>query len=150
MPSPVLKMSVPASVTYEELAKTDANSMAFADTNFKGAADKGPFATGVLLKGKYPGAGEQGKDFQLAIYSDPDFISNQLLYKNLNRDLALNTVSYLAKEENVISITPKEVDVTKMNITESQFVLFVVGFILPLPLILIAFSGVLWYRRRFA
>lgn len=150
LPSPILKMSVPASITYEELAKSDVNSMAFQDTTFKGVASKGPFATAALLKGKFPGATEGKNDFNLVLFSDVEFLSNQLLYKNLNRDLALNTISYLAKEESVISITPKEVAVTKMNITENQFYLFIFGFILPVPLILIAISGVLWYRRRFA
>lgn len=150
LPAPILKMTVPDSITYEELARSDENSMAFADTTFKGVADKGPFATAVLLRGKFPGSDPKATDFRLVIYSDVEFLSNQLLYKNLNRDLALNTVAYLAKEENVISITPKEVDVTQMQITDNQFYLFIFGFILPLPLILIGMSGVLWYRRRFA
>ncbi|MEZ0391405.1 MAG: GldG family protein [Pseudobdellovibrionaceae bacterium] len=150
IPSPLIKGKVPEGVTFEELAKTESNSMAFPDATFKGAADVGPFVTAALLKGKFPGADSKSKDFHLVLFGDVDFLSNQLLYKNLNRDLALNSVAFLAKEENVISISPKEVDVTKLQITETQFYIFVFGFIIPLPLLLIAASGFLWYRRRYA
>jgi len=147
LPGAVLKDKVPEGVTVEDLARTDANAMGFPDTNFKGAAKPGPFTVAASVKGKFPGS---DKDFSLVVFGDVDFLSNQLLYKNLNRDLALNTVAFLAREENMISITPKEVDVTQMQITETQFYIFIFGFIIPLPLILLAISGTLWYRRRFA
>lgn len=152
LPSSIDKGIVPEGITFTDLIRTDKNAMAFQDTNFKGGALPGPFVMGALLKGKFPGTLGQDKvkDFSLVIFSDVDFLSNQLLYKNLNRDLALNSVAFLAKEENIISITPKEVDVTQLQMTETQFYLFIFGFIIPLPLILITASGVLWYRRRFA
>lgn len=148
LPGAVMREKLPEGVSFEDLARTDANAMGFADTNFKGAAKPGPFTVAAMLKGKFPATAE--KEFNLVVFGDVDFLSNQMLYKNLNRDLALNTVAFLAREENVISITPKEVDVTQMQITETQFYLFIFGFIIPLPLILLAISGTLWYRRRFA
>ncbi len=150
LPSPIVQGKIPSGLTYEELTSTDANSMAFQDSRFEGEGKQGPFAVGAILKGVLPGASETSKPMNLVVFSDSDFLSNQLLYKNLNRDLALNTVAYLAKEENVISITPKEVEVTKMEITETQFYLFVFGFVIPLPLLMVVASGYLWYRRRFA
>lgn len=154
LPSSISKGSVPVGITFNELIRTNSQAMAFQDTNFKGGAIPGPFVMGALLSGKFPGAiaAAEGtsKDFTAVVFSDVDFLSNQLLYKNLNRDLALNSVAFLAKEENIISITPKEVDVSQLQMTETQFYLFVFGFIIPLPLLLISASGVLWYRRRFA
>jgi ABC-type uncharacterized transport system involved in gliding motility auxiliary subunit len=123
--------------------------MAFPDSNFKGQGKAGPYTMAGLIKGQYPG-GEPDKEMRMIVFADSDLLSNQLLYKNLNRDLALNSIAYLAKEENMISITPKEVDVTKMQMTETQFYLFIFGFIIPLPLLLVGASGLLWYRRRFA
>lgn len=150
LPLPIQRGDVPAGLEFTDLAETDANSMAFKDTSFSGEGKQGPFTVGALVKGKFPGGDGNAKEFNLAVFGDADFLSNQLLYKNLNRDLALNTVAYLAKEENVISITPKEVDVTKLQITETQFYMFIFGFIIPLPLLLVAASGYLWYRRRYA
>jgi ABC-type uncharacterized transport system involved in gliding motility auxiliary subunit len=148
LPSPILKKET-AGITFDELVKTDASTFGFPNTQFQGAAKTGPFAIATFAKGKYPGATD-GHEFQILVLGDADIFSNQLLYRNLNRDLLLNTVSFLAKEENMISISPKEVSVTSMQITETQFYLFIFGFIIPLPLILIITSGVLWYRRRFA
>ncbi len=148
LPAAVVKEKVPEGVSFEDLGRTDANAMGFADTGFKGAAKPGPFTVAASIKGKMPGVTD--KEFNLVVFGDVDFLSNQLLYKNLNRDLALNTIASLAREENVISISPKEVDVTQMQITETQFYIFIFGFIIPLPIVMLAISGTLWYRRRFA
>jgi hypothetical protein len=148
LPSAILKEKVPETVVYEDLARTDASAMGFPDTKFSGAAKPGPFTVGATLKGKF--SADATKDFNLVVFSDVDFLTNQLLYKNINRDLALNTVAFLAREENVISISPKEVGVTQMQITETQFYVFIFGFIIPVPLLMLMISGTLWYRRRFA
>ncbi len=147
MPAAIMKGSLPNGISYEEILKTDKASLAYQDLGFKGAAVAGPFVTGALLKGPLVSG---AKEFQMIVYSDAEFASNQLLYKNLNRDLALNTVSYLAKEENIISISPKEVNVTQLQMTDTQFYIFIFAFIIPLPLLLIGTSTFIWYRRRFA
>ncbi len=148
LPSAIVKEKTPEGIVYEDLARTDANAMGFPDTKFSGAAKPGPFSVAATLKGKF--SPDATKDFSMVVFSDVDFLSNQLLYKNINRDLALNTVAALAKEENVISISPKEVDVTQMQITEGQFYVFIFGFIIPVPILMLIISGTLWYRRRFA
>ena len=148
MPGAIKKLSsLPAGTTVEEFGKTNLNSMGFADNSFKGQAENGAFTLAAAIKGKLQG-GE--KDYTAIVFTDSDFLGNQLLYKNLNRDLALNTVAYLAKEENLISITAKEVGITKMEITPSQFLVFIFGFIVPLPILFMIIGGVLWYRRRYA
>lgn len=136
-------------ITHEALVTTDGSVYAFPNTQFQGAAKTGPFSLALAVKGVYPGA-ENGKEFQMVVLSDADIFSNQLLYRNLNRDLLINSVSFLAKEENLISISPKEVAVTALNLTPTQFYIFIFGFIIPLPLLLVISSGILWYRRRFA
>lgn len=148
LPMPLEKKEV-SGVTVDNLVKTDPSVMGFPNTQFQGAAKTGPFAVAMVVTGKYPGV-KEAKDFQMVVLGDADIFSNQLLYRNLNRDLLLNSVSFLAKEENMISISPKEPSVTSLQITPTQFYLFIFGFIIPLPLILITISGVLWYRRRYA
>lgn len=150
LPSSLVKGGLPASMQWTDLVKTDGNAMAFKDTSFKGESTPGPFVIGAVIQGHFLNQDAKEKPFQMVVMSDVDFVSNQLLYKNLNRDLALNSVAFLAKEESIISISPKEVEVTEMQLTDTQFYLFVFGFAIPLPLILIISSGFLWYRRRFA
>lgn len=109
------------------------------------------FNLGVHIKGKLKA---DGKEFTAVVYSDVDFVSNILLYQNINRDLALNTISSLTKETDLISISAKEPIASKMLVSPPEFNQFfkftVVGFFLPLPLVFLILSAVLWYRRRHA
>lgn len=149
LPSAIKKIEpVKAGLVVEELLKTNTNSMAFADKNFQGGkGENGPFILGTISKGKLD---EASAESTLVVFGDADFLSNQLLYQNLNRDLALNTVSFLAKEENIISISPKEVGVTQLEVTDTKLAIYVWGLRILLPLALLIASGSMWYRRRYA
>lgn len=171
LPAVVVRDQEIPGLEYTELAYSDPQSMAFIDKTFKGEGKPGPFPIMATVSGDFPSenktssggaagtvSGETKKDsnlnsknkMQVLVVGDVDFIANQLLYKNLNRDLALNAIAYLAREENMISITPKEVAITDLKMTPTQFYIFIFGFILPLPLLLLGTSGFLWYRRRSA
>lgn len=103
------------------------------------------------IKGNYL---EGDKAFHMVVAADVDFMTNALLYQNLNRDLALNSVSVLAKDLDLVAITPKEMTASKMLLSPpeyNQFFKFVVaGLFLPLPFVFMIISLVLWYRRRHA
>ena len=88
------------------------------------------------------------KEFSLILAGDADFMSNQLLGQNLNRDLVLNSIAALVKEENLISITPKEVQVTQLTMTPNKWSFFILGFILPVPMLFLVIGIVLWLKRR--
>jgi ABC-type uncharacterized transport system involved in gliding motility auxiliary subunit len=67
---------------------------------------------------------------------------------NGNRDLGLNTINWLASDEDLISIRPKEPEDRRITMTNGQFrwVLISSQFILPL---IVIFAGVsVWWRRR--
>jgi hypothetical protein len=147
LPQDLKTTKAPEGVALETLVKTNDSAMAFKDLDFKSEGAKGPFTLGVEATGVYPG----GKGtFQLLVFGDSDFLSDQYLYQNLNRDLLLNSIASLAKEENLIAITPKEVGITKLELPDTQFVAFVLGFVIPLPLIMFGLSGWIWFRRRYA
>jgi ABC-type uncharacterized transport system involved in gliding motility auxiliary subunit len=149
MPSGLVKLDTTGSkIVTDEIVKTGVAVLAFRDLKFNHDPEKGPFTLAMTSIGKFPGAAESAKDFNAVVFGDSDFLTNQFLYKNLNRDLMLNSVAFLAKEENLISITPKEVQRSEMVLTETQMILFIFGFIIPLPLLLFASGGFLWYRRR--
>ncbi|MFP5519091.1 MAG: GldG family protein [Bdellovibrionia bacterium] len=132
-------------VSLTEIVQTTSSSMAFTNLNLTGEGPTGPFTLGMEVKGKFLGS---DKEFATVIFSDADFASNQLLYQNLNRDLVLNSIASLVKEENLISITPKEPMVTQMMMSETKFGLFLFGFAIPVPLLLLGLSIGLWYKRR--
>ena len=87
-------------------------------------------------------------DFSVIVAGDADFMSNQMLYQNLNRDLVLNSIAALAKEDNLISISPKEPQATQLILTETKFAVFLFAFIIPLPILLLGVGVSLYVRRR--
>lgn len=142
--------ALPAGLVYEPLVKTSEKTMAYNKPQFDGPGLPGSFTVAAVVRGRWPGSDLKAPSFAVVVTGDADFLSNQLLYQNLNRDLALNSVAGLAKEENLISITPKEVGVTQMHMSETAFYLFVFGFILVVPVAFLVLSGTLWFRRRYA
>jgi ABC-type uncharacterized transport system involved in gliding motility auxiliary subunit len=144
----------PDGITREDFIKTNGSVMGFADTKFDREGKAGPFVLASAFKGIYPvgpgGKTEEAKEFNLILIGDSDWMNDQYLYQALNRDLALNMTAYLSKEDNLISITPKEVGTTQMVLTPTAFTLLIFGFVIPLPVLIFVGSGVLWYRRRYS
>jgi ABC-type uncharacterized transport system involved in gliding motility auxiliary subunit len=151
LPQSVVKMDKsPPGLTYEPLVKTTDKTMSYKETTFKTPGPIGVYNIAMAVQGRLPGSDEKTQAFNVVVFGDADFLSNQLLYQNLNRDLALNSLAFLAKEENLISITPKEIGITTMQMSEASFYLFIFGFIVMVPLALLIISGTLWLRRRHA
>ena len=118
---------------------------------------RGPHTLGVLVQGVMPEEGitkkdteGKGREFTATVFGDSDFLSNQLLYQQMNRDLGLNASAYLLKENELISIRPKQPKGTTLTLSSVQFWIFVFGVIVPIPLFLFGLSGFTWYRRRSA
>jgi ABC-type uncharacterized transport system involved in gliding motility auxiliary subunit len=67
---------------------------------------------------------------------------------NGNSDLALNTIDWLASDEDLISIRPKQEEDRRVTMTSAQmnWVRITSQFLLPL---VVVFAGVsVWWRRR--
>ena len=82
------------------------------------------------------------------VVGSSDWAANGFLPFNGNRDLAMNAINWLASDEELISIRPKDRDIRTITMTRSQ--LSWVGItsrgILPAG---IAIAGVwVWWRRR--
>jgi len=103
------------------------------------------------LKGKFKEFAT--KEFLAVVFSDADFLSNQFIFQNTNRDLALNTVSALVQENDLVSLSPKEPMATKMILPIPEFNQFykfvVVGLFLPIPFVFLLISFLIWLRRRY-
>lgn len=149
LPTALKRTSVPEGVVLTDIVRAQDGSMAFRDLTFSNEGPTGSFPLGMVASGVFPG-GEAGKEFQLVVFGDADFLSNAMLYQNLNRDLVLNSIASLAQETDLISITPKEPSITQMNLPPATASMFVWGFCVPLPLLILAVSIGLWVRRRFA
>ena len=151
-PHPLKISNNSAAIKAEAIVRTPENAVELKELDSKDyIGQPHAFTLAAEIKGRYD-LGE--KPFSAVVFADTDFMSNILLYQNLNRDLALNAVASLSKETDLISVTPKEAQVTKMILSPpeySQFFKFsVLGLFFPLPLALMILSLVLWFKRRHA
>jgi len=80
---------------------------------------------------------------------DSDFVANSYLRLQGNLDLFMNAVSWLAEEENLISIRPKNAEMDPIMFTKMQLYIIAGISVVGLPaLVLIAGIWVNLRRRR--
>ncbi|MDG1929158.1 MAG: Gldg family protein, partial [Nitrospinaceae bacterium] len=127
-----------------------------ADTDLQGPVSVAVVATKLLRPEE--GAHDENEEPQehkikqpkgtLVVIGDSDFSNNRYSNFSGNGDFFLNTVSWLAEEENLISIRPKEKRNSPIHLTSSWgSAIFILG-ILIFPGI-VAGTGIrIWWRRR--
>lgn len=111
---------------------------------------KGPFAIGYKVSGTWPGEEKDKKEFSALFYGDSDFFTNQLLNFQLNRDLALNSISFLAKDTEMISVRPKQMKGTTLTMTDNQSKMLFWAFFVPFPFFFLLIGFFFWFARRHA
>jgi len=82
------------------------------------------------------------------VFGDSDFVTNGYLGIPGNRDLFLNTVNWLAQQENLISIRPKDPEDRRVSLTSDQAKLIFWLSILIIPGLILAAGVQTWWRRR--
>jgi ABC-type uncharacterized transport system involved in gliding motility auxiliary subunit len=93
-------------------------------------------------------AERKGAKARIVLIGDSDFASNGFVNLSGNRDFFLNTLSWLAEEENLIAVRPKESRSAPVFLTAAQGqVVFLVPVVL-IPLTVIVAGGVAVARRR--
>jgi ABC-type uncharacterized transport system involved in gliding motility auxiliary subunit len=99
---------------------------------------KGPLAVAVVAT---------ADKARLVVYGTSNLASNQFLNLQGNRDLFLNTVSWLAEQEDLISIRPKDTKQTPVMLTARQGQ---AAFLLPVVVLpgLALLAGILVFARR--
>ncbi len=125
------------------------------ETNF--AAGQGKYDEGKDLKGPLPIAVlatkklDNQKKAHVLVVGDSDFASNfaaQYLGHPGNYDLFLNMVNWLAEEEDMVTIRPKEFDDRRVTLTEHDLKVVKYVSIFGLPLVIIIAGLMVYYRRR--
>jgi ABC-type uncharacterized transport system involved in gliding motility auxiliary subunit len=151
-PNSLVSVPVSPDIKSEMLIRTPEASVALAKMDsetYEGKARS--FNLMAEVSGKLAKA---EKPFKAVVAADTDFLSNGVIFQNVNRDIALNSMSYLLGDSDLISIAPKEISITQMSMSPpefSQFYKFVVmGIFFPLPLVFLGIAIVLWLKRRHA
>lgn len=85
---------------------------------------------------------------RVAVIGDSDFATNGVLGIQGNRDLALNTINWLAQQENLISIRPRQPEDRRITLTADQQWRVQVMTLFMIPAVVIGLGLLTWYRRR--
>ncbi len=157
--------NIPAGITVDWLAQTTPQS--WGESNFQWNTEKPDegiavsFDDGVDIEGPVtiasvatksldsaPGPGLTGDRGVLVVFGDSDFATNNYV-QTPNSILFLNTVNWLAEEEDLVAIPPKNPEDRRINMTAQQakFSLVLTVFIIP-GLVLIAGLSVYFRRRK--
>ena len=85
---------------------------------------------------------------RLAAIGDSDFAANSMLGAQGNRDLFLNAVNWLAQQENLIAIRPREPDDRRIALTGDQQTMVFWLSVVIIPGLLLVVGVHTWWRRR--
>ena len=152
---PVARSVVPASpppsgLTAEPLLETAAQSWGESDlksetVGFDEKADiKGPVPIATVVTKD----AAEGKKARLIVFGDSDFATNVNFSTQGNGNLFINTIKWLARDENLISIKAKDPTDRPLTLTESggRTIAIIVLVLFPGAVL---FAGVLvWLKRR--
>jgi ABC-type uncharacterized transport system involved in gliding motility auxiliary subunit len=108
------------------------------------AAASAPVATAA----DKPAASESKAESRIAVFGDSDFASNLALGVQGNKDLFMNTINWLAQQENLIAIRPREAEDRRLTMTSGQLLQVIVLSLFLVPLFVLGSGVYAWWRRR--
>ncbi len=106
------------------------------------------------LKGPVPVAAaverelKDRKKARILCVGDSDFASNRFISLFFNRDFFVNICNWLLSEEEFISIRPKILKSSSLDLTQRQGDILFYGSVLFLPEVFLIFGLIVWYSRR--
>src|SRR6266550_51441 len=106
---------------------------------------KGPLT--IAAAGTYT-TGKENSPGRFVVVGSSSWAANSFINFNGNTDLALNTINWLASDEDLISIRPKQREDRRITMTRAQlnWVRATSQFVLPLIVVVAGIS--VWWRRR--
>lgn len=132
-------------------AETDKKAFSEGKAEYQEGKDIwGPVTIGAVTAVEAEGKDEGGKKryARIVVYGDSDFANNANLNLAGNKDLFLNTVSYLAEEEDLIAIRSKESEATPVVLTATQVRLIFWLSVVVFPSVVLVSGLVIYSRRR--
>lgn len=112
----------------------------------------GPITLGVALTHprRNPEAAENAPETQqrVVVIGDSDFLANSFVGAGANLDLGNNLFNWLAGDDQLININPKSAPDTRLDLSDNAAIVIGTGFLVILPLGLLAAGIFIWLRRR--
>jgi hypothetical protein len=114
---------------------------------------QGPVTLGAAMQETVKGPDDKKDDkarpdARMVVMGDSDFAANYALGIQGNRDMFLNVMNWLAQQENLISIRPRDPDDRRITMTSAQQKSVMWFALLILPAGVFGAGVVMWARRR--
>jgi ABC-type uncharacterized transport system involved in gliding motility auxiliary subunit len=141
-------------------AETDLKSLASGKVEFNGDQGdrQGPIGLGAAVSAPAteppaPPSGNASPDApkpesRIVATGDSDFAANNAIGIQGNQDLFLNSVNWLAQQENLIAIRPRDSQDRRITLTADQQQRIMWLSLLVIPGLVFAAGGYTWWRRR--
>ena len=91
---------------------------------------------------------EDGPRSRIAVVGDSDFATNSFFHIMGNGSLFVNTVSYLAAQENLIGLQPRTADLPRMNLTNRQMKGTFFLSVVLVPALLAMVGTAVWWKQH--
>lgn len=108
---------------------------------------KGPLNIAYLLS-RTPPKSKNNKQQRIAVIGDGDFLSNAYLGNGSNLELGMALMNWLAGDDDLIKIPVKTTIDNQLELNQTQSLFIGLGFLIVLPLLLLAMGFWLWWHRR--
>ena len=103
----------------------------------------GPVNIAVSLTRK-----QDGREQRVAVIGDGDFLSNTFLGNGGNLELGMNLVNWLGSDDAYINVPARTAPDLNLTLSRSAQIGIVLGFLVILPVGLLASGITIWWRRR--
>lgn len=124
----------------DALVRSSSNASAVAPD---GSRSFGPFSLGAVSWLQHA---DGQRETRVAVFGDSDWLSNAYLPAQANRNLYLNVIAWLARESELISVRPNELEGQVLSFTSAEASLL--QWILALPPLALAVAGIVVAVRR--
>ena len=110
---------------------------------------KGPVSIAVAVTANLKKLGlDRDGDAKIVVVGSAGFANNRFINIFFNRDFFLNVINWLVGQEEMISIRPRSVRSSRVQLTEREgTTVFYLSFLI-LPEILLIIGLAVWWRRR--
>lgn len=107
----------------------------------------GPLTLGfAATRGQPQSEGTAGQ--RVAVIGDGDFLSNAYLGNGANLDFGMRLINWLAGDDAQVDIAPPQPNDGDLSMSQTALAIIGLGFLLVLPIALLAAGGIVVFRRR--
>ena len=93
-------------------------------------------------------AADAGREQRIVVIGDGDFLSNGFLGLGGNLQLAMNIINWLSGDDPLVAVPAKTATDNSLQLSDTAVLVIGAGFLLVLPLLLLASGLGIWWRRR--